>query len=395
MRRLQTLVLLSVCSVPFVAGCVPEAPAADLLSFERWEPAFVVDGAALGARVLALIDSATTTLDVAVSGLDEPSTIDALIAAHERGVRLRIVTDEDAAGQAGFVALRAAGVEVVSGNGAIGWSSSPGTIVARPGSDNQMSHNFAVADSARVLTSSSPPVVAELQGRQLVAVFESADTAKDFAAVFTQMWGGVFATTQTRFGSTVSADTNNRTRIPMADGTVSSVWFGPQENPLKEVIDRVYGAQASVLIASESLTNLELMQALRYKAEAGFEVRIVVDVAGAELPRSRVAELEQLFAPLSAQGQPVSIARVPNLGFTAAVFDSSSSPIDDRSFDATMMVMSHGLIETLPYENSPSGPVSVAAVTFFDAHTWALAEQGSRQNAVLREVAGWILEASR
>lgn len=137
------------------------------------------------------------------------------------------------------------------------------------------------------------------------------------------------------------------------------------------------------------------MQALRYKAEAGFEVRIAVDVAGAELPRSRVAELEQLFAPLSAQGQPVSIARVPNLGFTAAVFDSSSSPIDDRSFDATMMVMSHGLIETLPYENSPSGPVSVAAVTFFDAHTWALAEQGSRQNAVLREVAGWILEASR
>lgn len=395
MKALQRLAFVSLFAACSIWSCTPEAPSVETLSFERWEPSFVVDGAALGSRFISFVETAEISLDLAVSGLDEPTTIAALIASHQRGVAVRVVTDADSASQAGFVALRAAGVEVVEGNGPVGWSSSPGTIVARPGSDNRMTHNFAVADQRRVLTSSAAPELADLGGRHLVTVFDSADTAKDFGAVFTQMWGGVFATTQTRFGSTVSADTNNRTRIPMADGTISSVWFGPQENPVKEIIDRVYGAQASVLIAAEALTNAELFQALRYKAEAGFEVRIVVDSTGADGPRSRVAELEAVFEPLAARGEPVSIARVPSLGFNAAIFDSSPSPIDDRAYDATMMVLSHGLVETLPYENTPSGPVSVAAVTFFDAHAWALAEQGSRQSTVLREVAGWILVSSR
>ena len=69
-------------------------------------------------------------------------------------------------------------------------------------------------------------------------------------------------------------------RIEVTDPPSPRRWGGgtllrPQERLVKEPIDRVYSARVSVHIAAAEFSNRELARALRYKAEAGFDVRLV------------------------------------------------------------------------------------------------------------------------
>lgn len=70
----------------------------------------------LDERLAAAIDSAQTSVDVAAYELNLASVTDALIRAHQRGVRVRLVTDSDYAGSLGPTLLLAAQVPVVFDN---------------------------------------------------------------------------------------------------------------------------------------------------------------------------------------------------------------------------------------------------------------------------------------
>lgn len=98
--------------------------------------------------------------------------------------------------------------------------------MVRGSDDNRMSHNFMVVDGATVFVASNGPVVAGGVRAQLYNVMTSEDLAKDFTGAFQQMFGGVFATTVTSYGEPMPSNTNNRTRMPMQDGSVLSTWFG-------------------------------------------------------------------------------------------------------------------------------------------------------------------------
>jgi hypothetical protein len=66
--------------------------------------------------LLGLIDGATTSIDVALYGLNRQSVVTALIAAHNSGVTVRVVGDDEAASgdySASYQALTNAGVPVV------------------------------------------------------------------------------------------------------------------------------------------------------------------------------------------------------------------------------------------------------------------------------------------
>ena len=49
------------------------------------------------AALLTLINNANTNLNLAIYGLNRQSVIDALITAHNRGVMVRVVGDDEAA----------------------------------------------------------------------------------------------------------------------------------------------------------------------------------------------------------------------------------------------------------------------------------------------------------
>jgi hypothetical protein len=378
-----------IAALLLLASCSTTAPAEQDLSFDRYEAALLPPGVQLRDTFIEVVAEAQVSLDLAVERFDDTASAEAVLAAARRGVAVRVVTDADSLGDAGFGLLRSAGIPVVSGDGPLRWSPSPGLEMLRLGSHNRMTHNFAVVDAKKVFTASAGPQVAGGTRRQLQAVFESADLAKDFGDVFEQMFGGIFATTVTAYGEPMPADTNNRTRIPMPDGSVLSTWFGPQEPILKEVIDRVYSARASVFVATTQLSNRELVAALRYKASAGFEVRVVVDASEATADGSRAAELEASFAALGPEAK-VSLQRVDDLGFNALVTDTEASPVDGSVYDASLVMTTQPAVETNPFVVGAAGPIPRAADGFFDSHAWAVSEQASRPHPLVREVAAWI-----
>jgi phosphatidylserine/phosphatidylglycerophosphate/cardiolipin synthase-like enzyme len=75
------------------------------------------DETALERSLLGLIEGATSSIDVALYGLDRQSVVDALIDAHTEGVAVRVVGDDDAASgeySAGYQQLIDAGISVVT-----------------------------------------------------------------------------------------------------------------------------------------------------------------------------------------------------------------------------------------------------------------------------------------
>ena len=393
-RSLSSLLIL------LLAGCAQEAPTASSSLFDRYDATFVpvaatpADALTLQTAFIAAVSGATHTIDLAVEGFDDSLSATAVIEASRRGVAVRVVGDEDRRSDAGFVALEAAGIPVVFGDGALPWSPSPGVSMVRAGNDNRMSHNFMVVDGASVFVASSGPVVAGGGRAQLFNTMVSEDLAKDFTGVFQQMFGGVFATTVTSYGEPMPSNTNNRTRMPMSDGSVLSTWFGPQEPIIKESIDRIYAARASVYVVATGLYNKELVDALRYKAAAGFTVRVIVDASTADAVGSRVARLEGGIADPATPSPNARVVRLPGIGFNALIIDAEPSSLDGTQGPATMFVPSQPFIETIPYVTGAAGFEPRPCDTFFDSNAWSIAEQGSSNHPLLRQVAQWVIDQS-
>jgi phosphatidylserine/phosphatidylglycerophosphate/cardiolipin synthase-like enzyme len=69
-------------------------------------------------QLLNRLNAATASIDAAIYGLDRVSIVNALIAAHNRGVTVRIVADDDAYADYNthYAALQAAGIPIILDN---------------------------------------------------------------------------------------------------------------------------------------------------------------------------------------------------------------------------------------------------------------------------------------
>ncbi len=101
--------------------------------------AYFSPGSAGPASLVALLRGAATTVDVCVFTITDDRLTSALLDAHRRGVRVRIVTDDEKAADEGsdIARLRAAGIPVVTDD-----------------SEAHMHHKFAVVDGVVLATGS-------------------------------------------------------------------------------------------------------------------------------------------------------------------------------------------------------------------------------------------------
>src|SRR5258708_12614600 len=122
MRRVLGLLLLAslglcACASVDEAGASPLRTAtfsAGSARFGATSVELITDGAIAAERLRALINSAEARVDVELYEFDRPDLADALIGAHRRGVRVRVVEDPTVTVNAGTSArLRLAGTEVL------------------------------------------------------------------------------------------------------------------------------------------------------------------------------------------------------------------------------------------------------------------------------------------
>jgi hypothetical protein len=342
------------------------------------------------------IDSAQHTIHAALFTLENDAVADALIRARDRGVDVRIAADADNEQSSGFQKLAEAQLLPQYGDGELeylpdfflasvlgfceerpdeqkvvctrGQSGAQGTMV-RPGAFNKMSNNYVVVDEQVTWNFAFP-----LDGRSdhpIAWRATGSEFSRDFAREAQQMYGGTFSTTLNAFSGMLKSRQDFNVEYNTSDGPIE-VRFNPQERLLKEVIDEVYEARASVYLTANNLTNPFLLDALEYKENANFDVQIVINQSGQADGEAR-QRLEALGAQFVDKELP-----------TLMIVDSA----DDRNGETwprQALVLSHELVRGGPFDverREPNDFVNIyPADQFYDGNMWVISERGGQVQA--------------
>lgn len=213
-------------------------------------------------ELLDLINGATVSIDLAIYDFNRDSIRDALIAAHNRGVTVRVVTDDEASEhnetyKPYYDSLKNAGIGVVDDN--------------RP--SDIMHNKFWIFDGA-ILWSGSTNITDNgfTKNHNNSLFFTSTEMADIFIEQFEQMYvDNNFSTAKT--ASPVTAVTYNS--IPI------EIYFSPKDDAMDEVVAEVNNAQESIYFSIFFFTDDDLRDAMIAAHNRGVTIRGVWDLLGA------------------------------------------------------------------------------------------------------------------
>lgn len=208
---------------------------------------------ALETALLADLQAAQTSIDVAMYNFSLRRVADALIAAHRRGVRVRFAADSDALDGSQFERLTGAGIKVVGDR-----------------RESLMHDKFVVIDSEIVWTGSLNLTTsgAYVDDNNL-ARMESAQLAENYAVEFEEM------VLRDTFGADSPADTPHM-NVKIGDVFVEN-YFSPDDRISPRLVRMISEARSSVELLAYSFTSDPLAKALQARAAAGLLVRGVFD----------------------------------------------------------------------------------------------------------------------
>lgn len=218
----------------------------------------------------ALIDqlnAATTSIDLAIYDFNRDSIRDALIAAHQRGVTVRVVTDDEARHHIGsyipyYQALEDAGIAIVDDQ--------------REGS---IMHNKYLLIDGRFLWTGSTNQTDNgyTKNHNNSVFFDSLGLVDIYENDFDQMFiNGKFS--NGKDPSPVTSFTYNG--IPLG------VYFSPEDGGMNALIERVNAATTSIDFAIFFFTDNGLRDALIAAHGRGVRIRGIWDLLGASSPFS-------------------------------------------------------------------------------------------------------------
>ena len=238
-------------------------------------------------KIVTLINSANSTLDMAVYDLELPGIANAMVAARGRGVNVRFITDEDNIGADNAVALGILDLGLVpwiddTENGSAG---------------SRIQHNkFIIVDGKYVLTGSTNFSQSGIHGDinadgtitnkgndNHIVIIESTPLATIFTTQFNVMWGdGPGGAKDSLFGlgkpdhllQTVETD-NDRIRIDVQFTPQSRTKF--QDSSIDNLINYINGAKKRIYLAQFVISAQDLADAMERKHDLGVEVKGIGD----------------------------------------------------------------------------------------------------------------------
>lgn len=210
-----------------------------------------------GPLILA-IDAARLSIDLAMYNLNLENISTALLRAHDRGVRVRVVMDSDNQYQDAPQRLVAADIPLVG-----------------DGREGLMHDKFMVIDNSEVWTGS-------LNFTHSGAYEDNNDLVRihsvELAASYTREFEEMFVVKG--FGTEGVSDSLNPRII--LDGIPIDVYFSPDDHPEAVLLDLIQNAGKSIEFMVYSFTSDPLGKALRRRASEGIKVQGVMDADKAE-----------------------------------------------------------------------------------------------------------------
>lgn len=200
------------------------------------------------SHLAAAIDAARLSVEVAVYELDLWSVRDALIAAHRRGVSVRMVTDSDNIDTGEIQDLKEAGIPVLGDR-----------------RESLMHNKFAIIDHQEVWSGSMNFTIndAYKNNNNLIRM-RSSQLAQDYVTEFEEM----FAQDQFGMGSPANTPYPSLT----IEGTRLNVYFSPDDGAAAHLIERIQEAQRSIHFLAYSFTSDDIADAILQRAQAGVTV---------------------------------------------------------------------------------------------------------------------------
>ena len=254
-----TLLLISACisATPTTLPPVPTSTARSEVSTSDWIQVYFSDPdspsagsyrGGLDAALAAAIDEARFSVDASIYHLDLWSLRDALIAAHQRGVTVRITTESDNLDEAEMQELIDVGIPIVSDR-----------------RESLMHNKFVIIDGHEVWTGSMNFTVngAYKNDNNLVQI-RSSRLAENFISEFNEMFNDDF------FGDYVVKHTPH-TSLTIEGSTVET-YFSPDDGTATEIINLIRGAEQSIYFLAFSFTSDDIAAALINKANQGVSV---------------------------------------------------------------------------------------------------------------------------
>jgi phosphatidylserine/phosphatidylglycerophosphate/cardiolipin synthase-like enzyme len=203
--------------------------------------------------LVASIDAARLSIDVAAYSITLNSVRNALLRAHDRGVTVRIVMESTNMDTSDVQRLLEAGVSIVGDN--------------RQG---LMHNKFMVLDRSEVwLGSMNFTDSGTYDDNNNMIRIRSTKIAENYSVEFNEMFE------RNLFGPDVLAQTPNPD--VMLDGTRVETFFSPDDHVLNALYSLLSTSGESIYFLAFSFTSNELGAIVREKAQAGLDVKGVMD----------------------------------------------------------------------------------------------------------------------
>lgn len=271
--------VLAGCETPFPSLQTPDAQETPsgwyrIYFTDPFDPAAGKYRGGPDEALAAAIRGARLSVDVAVYDLNLWSLRDALIDAHRRGLKVRVVTESDNLDEPEIQELDEAGIPVLGDR-----------------REGLMHHKFAVIDQLEVWSGSMNYTTTDayLNDNNLVRL-RSSRLAEDYTVEFEEMF------VDDRFGSSSQRNTPYTTMT--VDGTPLEVYFSPDDGTQDRLVELIQDAESSIDFMVYSFTSDQLAEAILERARAGVQVRGVLEEAqyksnvGTEYDRLRAAGLD-------------------------------------------------------------------------------------------------------
>lgn len=227
----------------------------------------------IAAELINHINSAQETIHIASFEFNLTPVAEALIAAHNRGVDVRWVTDDEHGLEADeeedrgqFAMLEEAGIEVVDdARGAL------------------MHNKFWIFDGQTVWTGSTNITENGIfRNNNNVIVINSSEVADMFAREFNEMWAGEFGP---RSPSTLS---NQSTII---QGTPVEILFAAEDEVMDELVPLIAHSRDNIKFMAFSFTHDDLGDAMLAKAADGVDVSGIFETRGSKTEYSELPKM--------------------------------------------------------------------------------------------------------
>jgi phosphatidylserine/phosphatidylglycerophosphate/cardiolipin synthase-like enzyme len=237
-------------------------------------------------KLIELINNAQTSIHIASFEFNLTPVADALIAAKNRGVDVKWMTDDKNGldydiqpGRGQFSLLQAASIEV------------------KDDDRSALMHNkFWIFDQQITWTGSTNITVNGIfKQNNNVLVVRSPEVAYIFEREFQEMWSG-------QFGPRAPSTVNNQWAI--LDGTPLQVLFSAEDHAVNNLIALVNDAKVSVRFLAFSFTDYPLAQAMIDRAKAGLDVKGVFETFGSVGTGSELKTFWCAGVPARQDGNP-------------------------------------------------------------------------------------------